>query len=81
MAERTSEERVLMAATSASTAPDDSVLSFINGATATNVAELIGAARRRSDKFRDRDSVPCQRSRDAAIPRPEVASCSIVLFQ
>jgi hypothetical protein len=81
MAERTSEERVLMAATSASTAPDDSVLSFINGATATNVAELIGAARRRSDKFRDRDSVPCQRSLDAAIPPPEGAHCSIVLVQ
>jgi hypothetical protein len=81
MAERTSEERVMVAARFASTVPDDSVLSFIKGAPATNVAEHIGAARRWSDKFRDRDSVSCQRSRDAAILRPEGAHCVIVLVQ
>jgi hypothetical protein len=81
MADRTSEELVLVAAASASMALDDSMLSLINAAAATNVDELIGAARRRSDKFRDHDSVPCQRSLDAAIPRPEWACCSIVLVQ
>jgi hypothetical protein len=81
LAERTSEKRFLMAATFASTAPDDSVLSFVNDAPATNVADLNGAARRRSDKFRDRDSVPFQRSRDDAISRPEGDRCFIVLLQ
>jgi hypothetical protein len=60
---------------------NDSVLSFIDGAPPTNGAELIGAARRRSDKLVDCDSVPSQRSREAAITRPEGAYCSIVLVQ
>jgi hypothetical protein len=41
LAERSSEERGLVAATSASTAPEDSVVSFINGAPATNVPSLL----------------------------------------